>query len=172
MNREEKKSFVERLKEVFTQYSLVVVLRGNGLDVSTVNEWRGKVRAIEGSKYMVIKNTLAKIALSDLGVEGGAEMFSGPTSIALSNDPVSIAKLMKELAKKYDGNLSIVGGLSDCKVVNADIINKFASMPSLEETRGQILAAIQSPLRGLYGALEGNGSSIILAIESRINEKN
>ena len=159
MNRDQKIAFVEKLKGIFSDYKLVVVMENKGIDVPTVNELRAKVKSTD-SRYMVIKNTLAKIALSSLGLESCGEMFKGPTSIAFSNDPVSVSKVMKEFSNDA-GPLSIVGALLDGAMVDESTVCKLASMPSLDELRARIIGMIQAPARKVYGAVTAPASSLV-----------
>ena len=68
MNRDQKVAFVEKLKGIFSDYKLIIVMENKGVDVPTINELRANVKSVD-SQYMVIKNTLAKIALTSLGMD-------------------------------------------------------------------------------------------------------
>jgi large subunit ribosomal protein L10 len=104
---------------------------------------RIKVREA-GASFKVAKNSLAKIAAKGTAYEGVIDLFTGPTGIAASADPVAAAKVVVDFAKTND-KLEIVGGAMGSVVLNADGIKALATMPSLDEMRAKLIGLIQAP---------------------------
>jgi large subunit ribosomal protein L10 len=92
----------------------------------------------------VTKNRLTKLALAETQFKDIADLFSGSTAIAYSEDPVAAAKVAVNFEKKYE-NFKIVGGGYDGEKIPLDKINFLATLPSLEEVRAQIISLIMSP---------------------------
>ena len=112
-------------------------------EVAQSTALRIKVREA-GASFKVAKNSLAKIAAKGTAYEGMTDLFTGPTGIAASADPVAAAKVVVEFAKTND-KLEIVGGAMGSVVLNADGIKALATMPSLDEMRAKLIGLIQAP---------------------------
>ncbi|MCC6598956.1 MAG: 50S ribosomal protein L10, partial [Alphaproteobacteria bacterium] len=92
MSRTQKEAEIQELKERFTNEELVVITHYSGLTVKQLTDFRGELRK-EGASFKVTKNTLAKIALKGTKFEGIADMLTGPTGVATSQDAVAAAKV-------------------------------------------------------------------------------
>lgn len=143
MDRSQKAESVAQLSAVFNEVGVVVITRNLGMSVAQSTALRTKIREA-GATYKVAKNRLAKLAIQDTDYAGIDEMFTGPTAIATSVDPVAAAKAVVDFAKTTD-KIEIVGGAMGTHVLNADGIKALASMPSLDEMRGTLIGLIQAP---------------------------
>ena len=143
MDRSQKAESVAFLTEVFNEAGAVVVTRNLGMTVAQSTALRIKVREA-GASFKVAKNSLAKIAAKGTAYEGMTDLFTGPTGIAASADPVAAAKVVVDFAKTND-KLEIVGGAMGSVVLNADGIKALATMPSLDEMRAKLIGLIQAP---------------------------
>jgi large subunit ribosomal protein L10 len=108
MDRSQKADSVAYLHGVFNEAGVVVVTRNLGLTVAQTTVLRGKIREA-GATYKVAKNSLAKLAIQDTAYVGIGDLFTGPTAVAASSDPVAAAKAIVEFAKTTD-KIEILGG--------------------------------------------------------------
>jgi large subunit ribosomal protein L10 len=143
MDRSQKAESVASLSATFNEVGVVVVTRNLGMTVAQSTALRTKVREA-GATFKVAKNNLAKLAIKDTDYAGIDTMFTGPTAIATSVDPVAAAKAVVDFAKTTD-KIEIVGGSMGPHVLNADGIKALASMPSLDQLRGTLIGLIQAP---------------------------
>jgi large subunit ribosomal protein L10 len=143
MDRSQKAESVAQLNAVFNEVGVVVITRNLGMSVAQSTALRTKVRDA-GATFKVAKNRLAKLAIQDTNYAGIDEMFTGPTAIATSVDPVAAAKAVVDFAKTTD-KIEIVGGAMGTHILNAEGIKALASMPSLDEMRGTLIGLIQAP---------------------------
>lgn len=143
MDRSQKAESVAQLSATFNEVGVVVVTRNLGMSVAQSTALRGKIREA-GATYKVAKNRLAQLAIQDTDYAGIDSMFTGPTAIATSVDPVAAAKAVVDFAKTTD-KIEIVGGAMGTHVLNAEGIKALASMPSLDEMRGTLIGLIQAP---------------------------
>jgi large subunit ribosomal protein L10 len=143
MDRSQKAESVASLNAVFNEVGVVVITRNLGMSVAQSTVLRGKVRDA-GATYKVAKNRLAKLAIKDTNYAGIDEMFTGPTAIASSVDPIAAAKAVVDFAKTTD-KIEIVGGSMGTQVLNAEGIKALASMPSLDELRAKLIGLVQAP---------------------------
>ena len=143
MKRSEKKELVQKLKEELDSSSSVIVAHYSGLTVDESDQLRSEMRD-NGAKFKVTKNRLTKLALEQTQFKNLADLFTGPTAIAYSEDPVAPAKVAVSFDKKLE-NFKIIGGGYDGEKINLKKINFLASLPSMDELRGKILGLISSP---------------------------
>ena len=143
MERAEKREFVTELNEVFKASGSVVVAHYAGVTVAQMNDFRSKMRQAGGT-VRVAKNRLAKIALQGTESEGMADLFTGQTLIAYSEDPVTAPKIAVEFAKAND-KLVILGGAMAATTLDAEGVKALASLPSLDELRAKIVGMVQTP---------------------------
>jgi len=138
---EEKKKIVEDLQQRFLKSKVVIVTDYKGLDVTTINDLRKKLREFN-VEYKVVKNTLLVRASAETDVALIKDSFKGPSAVALGyDDPVAPAKVLKEFADKNKA-LEIKIGVMKGRVLDLDAIRALSSLPSREVLLAQLLAAI------------------------------
>ncbi|OFX13542.1 MAG: 50S ribosomal protein L10 [Alphaproteobacteria bacterium RIFOXYD12_FULL_60_8] len=162
MNREEKKDLVASLNAVFAKTTLVVVVHYKGMTVGQVETVRKQMRTA-GASFKVTKNRLTRLALKGTNYEGLNDMFTGPTAIAYSDDPVAAAKVVVDYAKGND-KLVILGGSLGTQVLDVNGVKALASLPSLDELRARLLGMIQTPATRIAGILQAPGGQIARVI--------
>lgn len=143
MERAEKREFVTELNGVFKASGSVVVAHYSGLTVAQMNDLRSRMRTAGGT-VKVAKNRLAKIALQGTESEGIADLFTGQTLIAYSDDPITAPKVAVDFAKGND-KLVVLGGAMGSTNLDADGVKALATLPSLDELRAKLVGMIQTP---------------------------
>jgi large subunit ribosomal protein L10 len=107
-----------------------------------------------GVDYKVLKNTLVRRALNDLGIKELDALLNGPTAVAFGeSDLIAPARIIADSIKKTN-KMSIKGGLINGKPATADEINVLAAIPSKEVLIAQLLAMLTTPVRRLTVALD------------------
>ena len=86
-------------------------------------------------------------------------MFSGPTGIALSKDPITLAKILVKFQKTNE-KLKIVGGIMDNKLLAPIDVAEIAKLPTLDEARAKIVGILQAPQQKLISILLAPGRKI------------
>jgi len=143
VDRTEKQNLVASLKGTFEGANLVVITRQSGLTVAESTQLRRQIREA-GASFKVTKNRLARLALEGTKFAELAPMFTGPTAIAVSQDPVAAAKVVVNFAKANE-KLVLVGGALDGKVLDINAVKSLAALPSLDELRAQLVGMLQTP---------------------------
>ena len=87
------------MKDELMNSSSIVVAHYSGLSVLETDELRKEMRN-NGAKFRVTKNRLTKLALAETQFKDIAYLFTGPTAIAYSSDPVAPAKVAVNFEKK------------------------------------------------------------------------
>jgi len=134
-----------------------------GLTFSEATELRARLVKVDAS-LKVVKNTLAKIAAVDAGVEGLNELLQGPTAIAYCHgDPVRVAKTIQDFIKEKK-KAAIRGGKLQRSMLTASEVERLAALPSREQLIAQMVGAIAAPLTGLVGVLNGPIRGLVLVL--------
>lgn len=135
----EKKEIVADLHERFARSKVVIVTDYKGLDVTTINDLRRKLRELE-VEYKVVKNSLLIRASEETDVALIKDCFKGPSAVALSyDDPVAPAKVLTKFADEHK-KLEIKTGVMDGKVLDLSAIKSLSALPSREVLLGKLLS--------------------------------
>jgi len=152
VDRAAKKELVATLNQVFSSTGVVVVTHNLGLTVSQMNDLRGRMAEV-GASVKVTKNRLTKLALEGTDVAGISDLFSGPTVLMYSDDPVAAPKIAAEFAKKNE-KLIILGGSLGAVTLDVDGVKALAELPSLDELRAKLVGMISTPATRIAGVLQ------------------
>ncbi len=149
--RSEKEAVVAEIRGKIEAADAVIITEYRGLTVTSLAELRRALRQ-HGAEYRVYKNTLARFAAREAGIEGLDEILVGPTAITfVHGDVAAVAKSLKDFAKTNQ-NLVLQGGAIDGKAVNANYIDVLASLPSHEAMLGQFAGLLLALPRNMaYG---------------------
>ena len=169
MLRSEKKTFVSELEKIYQDSNSVIITYYHGLTVSQITNLRKALRE-NGASFKIVKNTLSKIAATNVKLTHDPEAFSGPTAIAYSKDPVAAAKGVVEFAKAND-NLKVIGGIVNDKILNVVEVQQLAKLPSLDQLRGKIVGILQAPAGNLARIVQAPAGSLARVIQA-YSEKN
>jgi large subunit ribosomal protein L10 len=170
MNKNEKTQAISELEAAIGKARNAFLIDFKGVTVPQVTELRKQVRET-GSKYLVVKNTLALIALKDSPMIGMKDRFSGPTAVAYnSTDAVKLAKALTRFAKDVPA-MQFKGAMLDGQVVPAEQIQTIASLPSREELISKLLFVLQSPIRGLATVLQANIRNLAVVLDQVAKQK-
>jgi len=165
VDRSQKAELVASLHGSFEESNLIVVAHYKGLTVAEMTALRGKVRGV-GASFKVTKNRLTRLALAGTDFDGLGDLFTGPTAIAYSKDPVAAAKALVEYAKGND-KLVILGGSLGKNVLDVEGVKALASLPSLDELRAKLVGMIQTPATRIAGVLQAPGGQIARVLAAK-----
>ena len=166
MARPDKAAAVAELTSEFTSSNAAVLTEYRGLTVANMKDLRRSLG--EDATYAVAKNTLAKIAAREAGIEGLDEQLNGPTAIAfIKGDVATVAKSLRDFAKA-NPLLVIKAGVLEGKYLDADEVKKLADLESREVLLAKLAGAMKASMSNavatfaaplsqaarLFGALE------------------
>ena len=152
MDRTQKAEVVTSLNQVFSDTGVVVVTHYQGMTVAQMSDLRVRM-AEAGASFKVVKNRLVKLALGGTDAAGIQDLFSGPTAIAFSDDPVAAPRVVATYAKENE-KLIILGGTMGDNVLDPSGVKALAELPSLDELRAKIVGMIQTPATRVAGVLQ------------------
>jgi large subunit ribosomal protein L10 len=152
MKREEKEKLVTELSEKLNSAQSLYYTDFTGLNVKRMTELRRRLKKA-GVEYVVIKNTLALLAVNESGLV--SDTLKGPTGLVVANDPVSAAKVLTDFAKENEDRPTVKGGLLSGKKIDNAQLKRLASLPSREQMLADLGAGMQSPMAAFVGAING-----------------
>ena len=172
MARAEKAAAVAEIVDSFNGAAGAVLTEYRGLTVKQLQELRRSLRG--NADYAVVKNTLAKLAATEAGIEGFDDLLTGPTAIAFINgDVVEAAKGLRDFAKA-NPTLVIKGGVLDGKALDAKEVAKLADLESREVLMGKLAGAMLASLSQavyLLNAPLAQAARIVGALEAKRAEE-
>ena len=168
MNRQEKAELIETLQTTLNASTTVVVAHQVGMTVAESSDLRAKMREA-GAGFKVTKNRIAKLALNDTPHTALESLFTGPTAIGTSADPVAAAKVLVEYAEGND-KLTIVGGSMDGKSLDKAGVEALAKLPSLDELRGKLVGILQAPAAKLARVAQAPAGKVARVIKARSDQ--
>jgi large subunit ribosomal protein L10 len=168
MARADKQAAVVEITDEFSASSGAVLTEYRGLTVAELKTLRRSLG--ENANYAVVKNTLAKIAARESGIEGFDDLLTGPTAIAfIKGDVVETAKGLRDFAKA-NPNLVIKGGVYEGKTLSAAEVAKLADLESREVLLAKLAGAMQASMaQALYvfNALPQKTAQLAAALQEK-----
>ena len=168
MDRGQKEELVASMHQTFEDSAMVVVTHYSGLTVAELGVLRREMRAA-GASFKVTKNRLTRRAIEGTKYSPLSYMFTGPTAIAYSDDPVAPARVAVKFAKSND-KLVVIGGALGDEILDVAGIKALASLPSLDELRAKIVGMISTPATRIVGILQAPGGQVARVISVKASQ--
>ena len=171
MNRTkaQKQEMVTTLAEQVGKSQTIYVTDFTGLNVAQITDLRRRLRAVGGGiEYVVVKNTLVRRALTEKQLKDGGlvSFLAGPTALVLAGaDPVGAAKVLTDFAREFE-KPRVKVGLVEGKPITQAQVKSLAALPSKTQLLAQLGGALQAPMAGFLGVLNGLMYSLVGALEA------
>ncbi len=165
MLKKQKEALVRDMAEGFGGAGLLVVTRHSGMTVAEMTDLRRRMREA-GASFRVTKNRLAKRALEDTPFGNIAPLFSGPTAVAFSTDPVAAAKVAVDYANE-NAKLAVLGGALGEQTLDEAGVEALSKLPSLDELRGGLIGLLQAPGAKIARLLAEPGAQLARALSAQ-----
>lgn len=166
MPTQEKATAVDDLKARLDGVKTVLLTEYRGLTVQQLSELRKQLRAVS-AEYKVIKNRLARIAVSSSELSALAPQLKGPTGVIIARDePVAVAKALQTFTRTVPA-LAVKGGYVEGQLLGPDEVKALADLPSRPALRAQLVGVVQGPLAQLVGLLGAAQREIAYVLAER-----
>jgi len=170
LTRAQKEARVEELKKQLESKTSVLLGDFTSMDVATATEIRQRFRDAS-VEYRVVKNSLAKLAMEEMGFGALAEHMTGPNGFVMTEgDAAAAAKIMVEFEKSRK-TPQIRVGLIDSAMVTPAEIRAIAELPSREVLLAQIAAGFQAPVAGLARLLNELSRKLVATLDAVREQK-
>lgn len=171
MKREEKNQTIGELRDRLSDASAFYLTDFTGLSVKQITEFRSRLRK-QGVDYVVVKNTLAQRALSELEMSDVASFFTGPTGLVIGqSDAIAAAKVLTDFAREFDNRPAVKVGVVDRREVNAAQIKQLADLPPREVLLAQLAGGLQAPMGRLLGGMNQMLAGFARAVDALRQQK-
>jgi large subunit ribosomal protein L10 len=170
MQMAQKQEVVADLSAKLSKAKCLYLTDFTGLDVAAITELRRRLTNA-GVEYVVVKNTLARRALSGGPYEGLTEHLAGPNAFALSEeDVVTAAKVLTEFARERE-KPQIRAGAVEGRVVSIEEIRRIADLPPREQLLALVVGSMRAPIAGLVYTLSGLLSKFVRTVDAVREDK-
>ncbi len=170
LNLEDKKALVTEVSAVAAKAQSVVAAEYRGITVAQMTELRARARG-QGVYLRVVKNTLARKALTGTSFEVIGPKLKGPLVLAFSkDDPGAAARVVKDFAKandKFVPTLVSLGG----QVLPAKDIERVASLPTKDQAIAQLLGLLKAPIQKLVRTLAEPQAKLVRTVAAVRDQK-
>ena len=174
MARPEKEATVSEIAAKLSGSEAALLTEYRGLTVGEMAEVRNALREVDAD-YKVYKNTLARLAVREVGLEKLVDRLEGPTAIAFCRgDAVAAAKAIDDAARKYPV-LSVKGGVLSGRVMGAEQARDLARIEPREVQLGKIAMMVNAPVQQTANALAAllrDLGSMLVQVMSRVEAGN
>jgi large subunit ribosomal protein L10 len=168
--RPEKVAVVEEIRTKLSAAQAVFVTEYRGMRVGQLADLRGVLRGTE-SEHKVYKNSLARFAARDAGLDGFDELLVGPTAMTfVHGDVAGAAKALRDAART-NPSLVLRGGALGGSLLSADDIRALADLPSREQLLARLAGALQAPLVKTAGLLQALPRNFAYGLQALIDQK-
>ena len=146
----EKQAIVAELSQRIKSASAGIFVDYKGITVAQDSELRNELRKND-VEYSVIKNTLCRRAIDELGLSEMDSILNGTTSLATSNgDPIAPFRVITDFAKKMgESKFNVKAGFMDGKVLTLSEMSEISALPSLDALYAKVLGTMLAPITSL-----------------------
>ncbi|MEW6355739.1 MAG: 50S ribosomal protein L10 [Planctomycetota bacterium] len=170
MSKRVNRLMVTELAEFFKAMDPCVLLSYQKVSAEEATRMRAALREKQVD-LRLIKNSLSRLALKNLGREDVADMVDGPIAMAIGGEnPIVLAKAVAECAKGKK-SVTVRGGFAEGRALSAAEVDAFVKMPGREGLLSQILAGISGPLTGVAGMCASIQRSLVTALKAIADQK-
>ena len=170
MSRENKKKEIEVLSKLLAECSAAVFTDYRGLSNSEMTDMRAKLREREVS-YRVVKNTLARLAAREAGLEYLEGIFNGPVAMAFGYGEVNKpAKAILEYIKASKLEIEITAGYADDRLLSASEVMALSKIPPKDVLLASVLVAMKGPIYGLVNSLSNPMRGLVGILNARVKQ--
>lgn len=165
ISKEKKRELVAQYKDLVSSSQGMILATFSGMSVKDTENLRRQIREV-GGQFLVVKNTLAKLAFEQAGMIFPESAMEGTTAIGFAQEGVAeLAKVIVDAARQAE-LLQVKGGVFEGTVYDARQILRLADLPSLGVVQARLLGLLQAPASRLAGALSGSVRQVITVISA------
>lgn len=167
---EDKQQVVAEIEQRLKDASLIVFTDYRGLNVEEVSELREKLR-VPGVEFKVLKNTMTRFALRNVGYQDVADQLHGPNAVLFSNeDVVGPAKTIFDFVRQHP-NLEVKMGILEGQTVSAEKVKQLADLPPREVLLAQVVGTMQAPITSFVRVLNANITGLVRTLDQIREQK-
>ena len=168
-----KTAVIDDIKARLDSADAAVLTEYRGLTVSDIADLRAALRPA-ATDYKIFKNTLARRAAHDAGLDELAESLEGPVAIAFvrrdGGDAVTAAKALRDFAKT-NPNLVLKGGILGPRLLTSGDIEALADVPPREQLLARLAGGFQAPMVKAAGLFQAFTRNMAYGVKALIDQR-
>ena len=168
-----KTAVVDDIKARLDAADAAVLTEYRGLTVTEIANLRAALRPA-ATDYKVFKNTLARRAARDAGLDELVDSLEGPVAIAFvrrdEGDPVTAAKALRDFARG-NPNLILKGGILGPRVLTTKDVEALADVPPREQLLARLAGGFQAPMTKAAGLFQAFTRNMAYGVKALIDQR-
>ena len=168
-----KTAVIDDIKARLASSDAAVLTEYRGLTVSDIANLRAALRPA-ATDYKIFKNTLARRAAQDAGLDELVASLEGPVAIAFvrreGGDPVTAAKALRDFART-NPNLILKGGILGPRVLTSGDIEALADIPPREQLLARLAGGFQAPMVKAAGLFQAFTRNMAYGVKALIDQR-
>ena len=171
MLKTDKEKIVSELAAEIGAAETLIVADYRGLTNKQLEALRDRL-VEHGARFRIVKNTLTRRAAEEAGAEALLVLLEGPTAIAFiesGGDPAAVAKALATTARETNV-LALRGGILEGAALTGEQVAELATLPPVDQLRGQLVGAIVAPLTQLLALVSAPLQDLHGLIDARIEQ--
>jgi len=145
---------VKEMKDIFDHKKGFIFTNFENIKASDFDRFRQKVKTAS-TRFLIVRKRLGRMALEDAGLLELETVFDENKNIGLiivEDDPVAVAKLLKEFSKENKG-FEVSSGYLEGRVLSQEKIKELADLPGREQLLAMVVGTLNAPISGFVGVL-------------------
>lgn len=152
------------IKNRLKESNALLVIKYSGLSGPDLTSLRQNLKKSEAALF-VVKNSVARRALTDAGLEILVKTIEGPCGLVfVKEEPVAPSRILCNFLKEHE-QLKLEGGFLKDKFLEKKDIESMARLPSKEVLRLKVVMALNSPISGLVITLNRVLRKFVVCLE-------
>lgn len=140
-----KETSENRIKNSFKLSKGLIIVKYSGVASPDMSGLRKALKA-SGSDLFVVKNSVARRAMKELGLNDLIKSIETPCGLIFFKDePVDISRILCAFCKEH-AKLILEGGILQEKLLTLKDIETMSKLPSKDVLRAQVVGALNSPV--------------------------
>lgn len=165
-----KEASENRIKESFKSSKGLIIVKYSGVSSPDLSVLR-KMLKTKGSNLFIVKNSIARRAVKELGLDGLIKSIETPCGmIFFKDEPVDTSKVLCDFRKEHD-KLVLEGGLLQEKLLTSKDIENMSKLPSREVLLTQLVVGLNSPISKFVVVLSQTLKKFVYCLDQIKNSK-
>ena len=173
MERSQKEALIQEYNEIFSSAVSGVLVEYQGTTVEELTKLRKDLNA-QGSRFRVLKNSLAKRAAAGTPYEGLADHFVKTRAFVYSDTDAAAPKVITKAVKDNEKLKLIAGGLVTGEtgvMLDAAGVEALGNLPSRDELLAKLLFLLNAPITNFARVLNEIPASFVRVLQAVADSK-
>ncbi|NGX54728.1 MAG: 50S ribosomal protein L10 [Chlamydiae bacterium] len=166
--REEKQLLLDEVKEKIEESTGFVVASYEGLNATSVREFRNHISEVKGEFEVVRKRIFVKAAKA-AGIDFDPTTLEGHIGVIFAKEETQ--QVLKAVLKHGKETIRLLGGQIDGELCNAEEVEIIARLPALPELRAQVLGLIETVLSGPLTVMQAVLTGVLRCMDEKTKKE-